>query len=60
MKITMEVELDGRERTCVAIYGDSGTLLASCWIDETRIAPEVLEITKALLLPLIQRYGVLE
>lgn len=56
----MEVELDGTERTCVAIYGEKNNLLASCWIDERGIAPEVLETTKALLLPLIQRYGVLE
>jgi len=56
MKITLEQEVGGRERTCVAVYNKKGELLSSCWVESPDNPLSVMDMTKGLLEPILIRY----
>lgn len=57
MKITLEEEMGGMERTCLAVYDSDNNLISSCWLDREDDAYTIMPIIKKILGPIVERYA---
>jgi hypothetical protein len=57
MKITLEEEIDGMDRKCLAVYDGDSNLISSCWLDREDDAYTIMPIIKKILEPIVARYA---
>lgn len=58
MKITLEEEIHGKERTSICIYNDDGDLIASRWLDKEDDTYRIMQVVKGIIETLNRRFGI--
>ena len=58
MKITLEEEIYGKERTSICIYNDDGGLIASHWLDKEDDTYRIMQVVKGIVETLNRRFGI--
>ena len=58
MKITLEEEIYGKERTSICIYTDDGDLIASYWLNKEDDAYRIMQVVKGIVETLKGRFGI--